>query len=132
MHVKKSVFLVALIIVVAAAVAFTDAKPKDSGFKNLKVLPKDISADSLQIVMDAFSESLDVGCKYCHAPDAKDKTELDYASDDNAIKELARDMMRMTNAINQTYMQQFNADKKKTIQTVTCNTCHRGKAIPAL
>jgi hypothetical protein len=35
--------------------------------KNLKVLPKNISKEDLDKVMDGFKASLGVRCNYCHA-----------------------------------------------------------------
>jgi len=57
------------------------AKPED-GFKNLKVLPKDISEKALDSVMGEFCISLGVHCNFCHAR-KEDTTQrgLDFASD---------------------------------------------------
>src|SRR5690606_23342798 len=37
-------------------------------WKNLKVLPKDISKDSLDHLMKGYTLALGVKCNYCHAP----------------------------------------------------------------
>jgi hypothetical protein len=96
--------------------------------RNLKVLPKDISSDSLERVMDDFTVALNVDCRFCHA--SKDPTEpkkLNYASDANPLKEITRTMLRMTNEINGRYMKTLPGNE---VQLVTCNTCHRGQPVP--
>ena len=101
-----------------------DLKGRDD-FKNLQVLPKNISADSLNGIMDSYKKALGVNCGFCHV--MKDKNGLeDYASDDNRHKNQARDMMRMTMDINKKYF----PSGAKYIETVTCNTCHRGRSEP--
>lgn len=105
------------------------ARPADDG-RNLKVLPKDISSDSLERIMDVFTESLNVGCAYCHAPkDSLNPKKLNYASDANHKKDITRSMMRMTNEINAKYISTIGNNP---VQLVSCNTCHRGEAIPTI
>lgn len=95
--------------------------------RNLKVLPQNISEDSLYSIMDNFEDALGVKCAFCHV--IKKDTE-DYASDSVAHKEVARDMLRMTIYINKVY---FASQKKAGItESVTCYTCHKGKEIPEL
>ena len=117
----------ALVCIVAVSLAFTS---KDPGYKNLKVLPKDITAKQMDSVMHHFSIALNVGCDFCHVEN-KAKTDMDYASDDNKHKLIARDMMRMTDDINDKY---FNyTGVKRDINTqlmVTCITCHNGQKMP--
>lgn len=93
--------------------------------RNLKVLPLDISEDSLYLIMDNFEDALGVKCGFCHVVK---KDAEDYASDSVTHKETARDMMRMTMFLNKTY---FPAPKKPTgKETITCYTCHKGKITP--
>jgi hypothetical protein len=104
-------------------------QPVNEEFKNLQVLPKNITTDSLDKIMDGFTVGLGVNCKYCHYRDKKADS-LIYERDDKPEKEIARKMMLMTMEINEKYFH-FNEDiKTNEIQAVTCNTCHRGEPRP--
>ncbi|GAA0563431.1 hypothetical protein GCM10009415_52080 [Chitinophaga japonensis] len=92
--------------------------------KNLKVLPKDISHEELENVMRGFKDALGVKCGFCHAPRKDDPKKLDFASDENEHKAVARDMMRMTARINKKYF------KSHQVAAVSCYTCHRGNEEP--
>lgn len=104
---------------------------KQQGFKNLQVLPKDISKDSLEHVMHFFTKSLGVHCDFCHAR-SKDSTQRwpDFASDDKPEKEIARHMMKMATEINTTYFNFNGSAMPDTIHVVTCMTCHHGEPHP--
>lgn len=83
-------------------------------FKNIQVL-KDLPADQLKPLMRIYEQSLGVGCSFCHLRNS--------ASDDSKPqKRAARNMILMTNAINQ---QNFSGEPK-----VSCYTCHRGTPHP--
>lgn len=97
---------------------------KNPNFSNLKILPKDISDDDLKGVMRDFNAALGVKCSYCHAPGADGK--MDFASDANEIKNVARDMMQMTKGINKKY---FDEKDPQNFQ-VNWMTCHNGNANP--
>src|SRR4051794_23891080 len=61
---------VLLLLAAAVFVGITAFKPKTTPpdkWKNLKVLPQDISEDSLKAVMRFYSSSLGVKCNFCHA-----------------------------------------------------------------
>ena len=104
-------------------------QPINNNFKNLQVLPKNITADSLDRIMDGFNAMLGVNCKYCHYKDKTADT-LIFDRDDKPEKEIARKMMRMTMDINKNYFQ-FNEEVTTVlIQAVTCYTCHKGTVIP--
>src|SRR5262249_49801087 len=89
-------------------------------FKNLQVLPKNISKDELKGYMKAQTKALGVECNFCHdVPD--------MASDKNEKKLIARKMMQMQNDINDKWLKGMKvAEKNK----VTCGTCHQGKEEP--
>lgn len=89
-------------------------------FKNLQVLPKNMSKDDLKAYMKAQSKALGVECDYCHdVPD--------MASDKNEKKLIARKMIQMTNDINDKWLKGIkDAEKNK----VGCGTCHQGKEVP--
>jgi hypothetical protein len=129
---KKYAILFALCAFVF--VCITAGKPKDqpgNGFKNLQVLPKDISDDSLDKIMHGYSHALGVHCSFCHAPNKTDpKGWPDFASDDKPEKDIARHMMRMTTDINTKYFNWNNSARPDTINAVTCATCHRGNPHP--
>ena len=138
LHGKKiavALTLSALMIVGMAATRPTDNPPDkpraDKPHKNLKVLPKDISHEDLDKVMDNWKAALGVKCNFCHAP-SKDSTShrLDFASDAKPEKEVARHMFKMTAKINKKYFN-FNKDEKgDVVPTITCMTCHRGNPHP--
>jgi Photosynthetic reaction centre cytochrome C subunit len=128
-HFKKLTVALAFIIFIVAGIAATN--PPDEHAKNLKVLPKNISHEDLDKIMDGFKAALGVKCNFCHAP-FKDTTNhhLDFASDDKPEKNIARHMMRMTTKINKKFFS-FNKDEKgETIPAVSCITCHRGDPHP--
>ena len=116
--------LVALVVLGIAASA-----PADPTFKNLKVLPKNISHDELDSVMHQFNGSLGVRCNFCHASQKDNPKKLDFASDEKGEKNAARDMMRMTNRINKKFFH-YKKDDQNPIPPVGCMTCHNGKAHP--
>ncbi len=100
-------------------------------FKNLQVLPKTISADSLDRIMDRFTNGLGVNCKYCHVENKVTKL-MEFEKDDKSEKEIARLMLRMTFDINKKYFHFNEAAKTDTVllQPVTCFTCHRKEPRP--
>ena len=70
--------------------------------------------------MQAFSRSLGVSCTHCHVADQWD-------SEDKEEKQVTRDMMAMTRAINDDYIKKIKALEKDK-PNVGCMLCHRGKA----
>ena len=120
---KIIVLLFALTSVISATI------PQQEKFKNLKVLPKNISDDALDKLMDEYKTALGVKCSFCHVKDTGIK-HMNFAADDKPEKLIARKMITMTAAINKKY---FNAGKKGTgTLSVSCMTCHRGKPRPEL
>lgn len=98
-------------------------------FKNLQVLPKNITPDSLDRIMDGFNAGLGVNCSFCHTEN-KGTKQLEAEKDTKPEKEITRNMMRMTMDINKNYFQ-FNEEVTAAkIQAVTCYTCHKGIPIP--
>jgi hypothetical protein len=123
--------LVAGAVSLFVVIGIMATKPPDHQFKNLKILPKNISMDDLDKVMDNFKEALGVKCGFCHAP-SKDSTShhLDFASDDKPEKNIARKMMKMTDKINKKYFSYNKSEQGQPLPTVECMTCHRGKQHP--
>lgn len=81
---------------------------------NLKVLKVSTGPEVSQI-MRTFTAGLGVQCIYCHV-------QGNFASDENPKKEVARQMIKMSQVINSNF-----PDGK---MRVTCYTCHRGEAEP--
>jgi hypothetical protein len=128
-----AILSIALIITLGASAEYTSNKGSklDEGFKNLKVLPKNISDKSLDSTMSAWSISLGVHCNFCHARKA-DTTQrgLDFPSDKKEEKEAARNMYKMTAYLNVNYFNWNNSTRPDTIHYVVCYTCHRGTHEP--
>jgi len=128
---KKAVTLAMLVGIVIFLSAFMPKQQEAFKAKNLKVLPKNISKEDLDKVMDGFKASLGVRCNYCHASVKDNPRKMDFASDDNVKKEVARDMMRMTAKINKKYFQKTIKDGNGLVE-ISCTTCHNGKAEPVI
>ncbi len=125
---KKIKVLSVLAVFILVGIAAVK-QPVNEKFKNLQVLPKNITNDSLDKIMDGFNASLNVDCKFCHVKDKKADT-LIFEKDDKSEKEITRNMMRMTMDINKTYFQ-FNEEVTAAqVQAVNCYTCHKGHPIP--
>ncbi|HEX8314523.1 MAG TPA: c-type cytochrome [Flavisolibacter sp.] len=125
---KSALVILTLVFVVAVSSAFTN---NDPGYKNLKILPKDITEKQMDSVMHHYTESLNVKCNFCHIKQEGNSEEWDWASDKNKHKLVARDMMKMTNKLNDEYFPYSGkAENMSTILTVTCYTCHNGNKEP--
>jgi hypothetical protein len=93
-------------------------------------LPKDISDEKLDSIMQTYNAALGVKCEFCHVPVKGFKDSLDYFSDAEPMKENARKMMSMVIDINRNNFW-FNKDERpEYLRTVTCKTCHRGEPFP--
>lgn len=124
---KKMTVLFMLATLVLAGIAAS--KPPKGTHKNLKVLPKNISHDDLDKIMDEWKAALGVKCNFCHAPRKDDPRKLDFASDEKHEKEEAREMFRMTAKINQKYFHYKQGDTTA-MAPVGCMTCHHGQEHP--
>ncbi|HTA81629.1 MAG TPA: c-type cytochrome [Bacteroidia bacterium] len=126
-----SLLLMIAVFVGIGATTTNSGKPEEEGFKNLQILPKDISEKELHKVMREYSVSLGVHCGFCNASwSDTTKRGLDFASDTKDEKKIARHMMQMTTSINSTYFNFNNSTKPDTIHMVMCFTCHRGHSQP--
>ena len=98
-------------------------------FKNLKVLPKDISRADLLKTMKFFAQSLGVRCTYCHVgTEGQPLSTFDFASDAKEHKNTARAMLAMVAMLNQKMLPEATGEPDA---KVTCFTCHRGSTKPA-
>lgn len=139
---KKSFLIVlACIACVFLFQAFTNHQQPQ--WKNLKILPQDISKDGLDSVMHHFTHSLGVKCTYCHAGNPAER-KMNFPSDEKPEKLIARKMMEMSIDINKNHFQQIaemmdsgkmaaNTDTSSVsymLKYVTCYTCHHGDPHP--
>ena len=118
---KKLIAISCIVMLTIISVSFIQDEP---GFKNLKVLSKKTTHDQMDTIMKQFAKSLGVKCNFCHVPRTDDAKKLDFASDENEHKDIARSMLRMTNRINKKF---FKGDHGP---SVTCYTCHNGHEEP--
>ena len=126
---KTSVAMLGLGLFIVASLAFT-SRSEDPKYKNLKILPKNITKEKMDSVMHHYTASLNVKCNFCHVRN-EEKKEWDWASDDNKHKLVAREMMTMTNKLNDQYFPYGGkAEDLSTALTVTCYTCHHGATEP--
>jgi hypothetical protein len=125
----KRLFVIIVAILAAVLISSAAVGPSGGEYRNLKVLPRNISSKLLsRLMVDEFSDGLGVGCGFCHAR-GKDST-IDYASDAKPEKEIARRMMRMTLGVNKRFFGMRHPGFVDGTLVVTCNTCHRGTARP--
>ncbi|MEE8523045.1 MAG: c-type cytochrome [Thermoanaerobaculia bacterium] len=105
-------------------------------YKNLKVLPADISRDELGSLMLQNLRGLGLprrqseGCLYCHVGDMERPVDdWDFASDAKLTKRKARTMMAMVAAINGQHLSRLEGRLAPPLE-VTCTTCHAGRTDP--
>jgi hypothetical protein len=109
-----AILTAALLLTAGSISAQGQGKKASEVYKNLKVM-QDTPAESLNQSMHLIGGQLGVNCEFCH---------VDQKWEEESVKnkDVARDMMRMTNDINK------NAFKGE--QVVTCYTCHQGNPEP--
>jgi hypothetical protein len=127
---KKSLTVLSgITALVLASLAFT-GKGDEPKYKNLKILPKNITKVQMDSVMHHFTDAMNVKCNFCHVRTADGK-EWNFPADDNKHKLIAREMMKMTNDINKKYFDLAGGAKNLDAKLmVTCYTCHNGKKEP--
>jgi hypothetical protein len=128
---KKKTLAVALITaIVMVGGSALGSENSDDHFTNLKILPKNISSKSLnQIMVDEFSDGLGISCMFCHAEN-KETHKIDYASDANPQKDMARKMMKLTLKINKHFFEVKHPSIGSSVMIVKCVSCHHGVAFP--
>jgi len=131
MRINKKILLVTILCGIAVlAQSFTqkdDDKPQ-----NLKILPKNISEKELHDIMRGYCMSLGVRCNFCHVSEQVEgqaKPKFDFASDDKPEKNIARNMMKMTQAINENYIGKMIGGDHA-LEQIACVTCHMGRKTP--
>lgn len=126
----KKLHLAVLLLGGAITGSVTALPTSPHQFKNLKVLPKNISSENLsKIMIEDFEDGLGVSCNYCHVP-GNDPAGLDYANDAKPEKQIARHMMRMTLNINRNYFKLKHPMIGDSILAISCVTCHNGQPRP--
>lgn len=102
-------------------VAAHENEPSETVFKNIQSF-KGVPAGRLLRAMGAFTRSLGVNCSHCHVFGQWEK-------EDKPTKQVAREMMDMTRAINTDYIRKIKNLRGEN-PSVSCMTCHRGEAQP--
>jgi hypothetical protein len=128
--IPKKQFLAVSIITILVTGGVAATRHRQYEFKNLQILPKDISKEKLDSIMESYNKALGEKCDFCHVPVPGFTDSLNYASDDEPMKKEARDMMRMTIMINKTYFNFKEGVQPEFLNRVRCMTCHQGQAIP--
>src|SRR6478609_5107709 len=102
-----------------------DAPLAEGTFKNVQIL-RGIPVDEFMDTMGMFSAATGLNCAHCHA--LNNGTGWEEYAVETPLKQTARRMLRMVNALNK---ESFGGAR-----TITCNTCHRGdqkpKPVPSL
>ena len=95
---------------------------------NAKVLPAAIGSQRLRETMTGYARALGVRCTFCHVgEEGAPLASLDFVSDANPHKKIARGMIRMTTRINGKLLPAIPGLGEP---KVTCYTCHRGSKEP--
>lgn len=130
---KKAFITIGLFstVVLTSMITLKQEKPAEEKlFKNLKVLPKNITKDQMHEVMEEWEHALGTKCSFCHVRDTATK-KMDWANDAKPEKEMARKMYKMTEMLNKKY---FHAKKNElgmmSEEGINCNSCHRGEEHP--
>lgn len=134
-HTRPAVRLLAVVATAASLSIFVtsslyaQARPgaAEEPPKNLQVLPKDTPRAQVGQIMQAFTAGLGVGCDHCHV--VKPGTMPDFAADDKAEKQKAREMMKITTGLNAQLVKQIGTQGQP-LTRVQCITCHRGVPQP--
>jgi hypothetical protein len=100
--------------------------------KNLKVLPADLTRDSVvKFMRFVVASGLGVSCSYCHGAPNVPFDSIDFASDERPTKRTAREMLRMVARINGELLPTIPNRGMPAIE-VQCITCHRGSPRPLM
>ncbi len=128
--------LVGVLFAASVALDHRTIAAQEERYRNLEVLPADISRDELNEIMLANLRGLGLprlggeGCLFCHEGDMDTpRDQWDYASDAKPTKAKARVMLAMVRAINEQYLAELDHRVDAHLQ-VTCATCHAGRTDP--
>ncbi len=129
---KQLTVVLGLALMVIVGIAASQP-PQEQPKRNLKVLPKNLTHEQLDAVMDEWKSALGVKCNFCHASRADDPRKLDFASDAKPEKQMARNMYKMMGKINKKFFKfkpGKDADGKDMVAPISCKTCHHGNPHP--
>ncbi len=121
--------LLSLIIIGTSSTMPQKKEEEKHEYKNLKVLPKNISNDEIEKVMKHYNAALGVKCNFCHVRNEQTQ-KMDFASDAKEEKNVTRSMMKMTNKLNIKNFGEKKSQYNQAVMEVSCITCHRGKHHP--
>lgn len=97
---------------------------------NLHVLSDTLTRTQVVGIMGGVARALGVRCNHCHVERVENgRTVFDFAADDKPTKRTAREMFRMVQAINETYLAGLASRAEPPVR-VQCFTCHRGARRP--
>ena len=105
---------------VRRSIAGKETLPASQVFRNVKTMGELPAGRLLAVMNVGYGKSLGVSCTHCHVAEHWD-------SEDKEEKQVARDMMAMTRAINEDYVKKIKALEKDK-PNVSCMLCHRGRA----
>jgi hypothetical protein len=129
MLINKKVITVTCLVAAVTFSALTSMRADDDqGFKNLKVLPKNLTHKQLGGVMHDWATALGVHCNFCHAKG--DDGKMDFASDAKPEKNMARSMYKMAAKINNKYFEGKKDSLGMVVGDIKCITCHHGSPHP--
>ena len=101
-------------------------------FRNLQVLPEDISRDSVIQLMRSFSFATGLRCEGCHVMGEDGSFQgAQFHLDDKLPKRQARYMLQMVNRLNDEILPGL-PDRDTPALRVECKMCHRGIRKPYL
>jgi hypothetical protein len=106
------------------SIAGREEEPAEKVFKNVQVMKGVPAGRFLRIMQMGYARSLGVNCAHCHVPGQ-------WESDEKPTKNVAREMILMTRAINDDHLKKIKNLRSAT-PAVNCTTCHRGETKPAL
>ena len=128
---RRRVAIALIAAISVGAPARTHAQPTEKP-KNLKVLPADLTRDSVvKFMRFVVASGLGVSCSYCHGAPNVPFDSIDFASDERPTKRTAREMLRMVARINGELLPAIPNRGTPAIE-VQCITCHRGSPRPLM
>lgn len=123
---RRQISILLLGIAVVAPNAAQDWPPK---VRNLQVLPEGSTGAEVIEVMRGINTATGLRCENCHVGEAGAQlSTFDFAADDKELKRRAREMLRMTRAINESFLSAMDLGEQAV--EVRCVTCHRGTTRP--
>jgi hypothetical protein len=129
MLINKKIATIICLLAVVTFSAMTSMRSDDHPeYKNLKVLPKNLTHEQLGGIMHDWATALGVHCNFCHAKG--DDGKMDFASDAKPEKNMARNMYKMAAKINNKYFEGKKDSLGMVVGDIKCITCHRGSPHP--